>query len=339
MLTMHPTLLIGPADWDAAHMPQAEFAARIAALWRAAPQAAGAIVYGGPSDHAALAYLTAFTPKLEPAIALVPRDGVAKLMVGGGANMIPAAQPLTWIDDLVSLRPTAKTISSWLEKLGGPCVMIDCDSMPMFLHRELDNALAGRSTEDGTELMQALMQRKSARELACVRAACATLQAAVAAARDMQRTGAGATAVVLAAEHGSIERGAQDVRTLFSLDGGRTLRPFEMSVGQVVDQLLLYIAVRQYGYWAEAFVWLGPANEASAHAEATLRDVISAARPGDAIASPIQANSIGLALDEGPALTLEPGSIYSLRIGTVPAHASAMIAVHRDRIETLWPAI
>jgi len=31
---MHPTLLIGPADWDAARMPQEEFAVRIARLWK-----------------------------------------------------------------------------------------------------------------------------------------------------------------------------------------------------------------------------------------------------------------------------------------------------------------
>jgi hypothetical protein len=32
MLTMHPTLLIGPADWDATRMPQHEFLARMAKL-------------------------------------------------------------------------------------------------------------------------------------------------------------------------------------------------------------------------------------------------------------------------------------------------------------------
>jgi len=35
MLTMHPTLLIGPADSDATRMPQHEFLARMAKLWSA----------------------------------------------------------------------------------------------------------------------------------------------------------------------------------------------------------------------------------------------------------------------------------------------------------------
>ena len=35
MHTMHPTLLVGPADWDAARLPWAEFEGRLAAFWRA----------------------------------------------------------------------------------------------------------------------------------------------------------------------------------------------------------------------------------------------------------------------------------------------------------------
>ncbi len=39
MQTMHPTLLIGPADWNPEAMPRAEFDRRIAALWRDHPDA------------------------------------------------------------------------------------------------------------------------------------------------------------------------------------------------------------------------------------------------------------------------------------------------------------
>ena len=43
MRTMHSTLLVGPADWDAARMPRSEFEMRIAALWQVTG-AQGAIV-------------------------------------------------------------------------------------------------------------------------------------------------------------------------------------------------------------------------------------------------------------------------------------------------------
>lgn len=93
MQTMHPTLLVGPADWDPKEMPREEFDERLTALWRDHPNASGAIVYGNSSDHAALAYLTNFTPKLEAALAFIPRRGEAQLLVGGGVNMVPAARP------------------------------------------------------------------------------------------------------------------------------------------------------------------------------------------------------------------------------------------------------
>ena len=75
MLTPHPTLLIGPSDWDADRMPRAEFARRIDALWAHAPQAGRAIIYGNSRHHAELAYFTNLIPKLGPAVALLSRAG------------------------------------------------------------------------------------------------------------------------------------------------------------------------------------------------------------------------------------------------------------------------
>jgi hypothetical protein len=77
MLAMNSTLLVGPSDWDADRMPKAEFVARAGAFWRDNPPASGAIVYGDRVNHAELAYLTNFTPKLEAALALIPRAAVS----------------------------------------------------------------------------------------------------------------------------------------------------------------------------------------------------------------------------------------------------------------------
>ena len=90
MLAMNSTLLVGPSDWDAARMPKAEFVARASTFWHHNPSATGAIVYGDRVNHAELAYLTNFTPKLEAALALIPRDGAPQLLVGGGVNMSTA---------------------------------------------------------------------------------------------------------------------------------------------------------------------------------------------------------------------------------------------------------
>ncbi len=81
MLTMHPTLQIGLADWDAARMPLAEFGARLEALWEVCDRAvAGASVFGSRRHHAELAWIINFTPKLEASLALNPRHGPPRVV-------------------------------------------------------------------------------------------------------------------------------------------------------------------------------------------------------------------------------------------------------------------
>src|SRR5260370_10193075 len=114
MLTSHPTLLIGPSDWDAERMPRAEFAARIEALWVHAPEAERAIVFGNSRHHAELAYFTNLVPKLGPAVALLSRAGQHRMFVGDAANMLGAARPLTWIEDVASMKEaTAAVAAGW----------------------------------------------------------------------------------------------------------------------------------------------------------------------------------------------------------------------------------
>ena len=117
MFTQHPTLLIGPSDWDESRAPSAEFERRIDALWTAFPTASQAIVFGSAAHHAELAYLTHFVPKLEPGIALLARDGNHKLLFGGGPNMIGAMKPLTFIADMAPLNALAKLIGGWTAPL------------------------------------------------------------------------------------------------------------------------------------------------------------------------------------------------------------------------------
>ena len=138
MLAMNSTLLVGPSDWESERMPREEFSARMDALWRALPSAAGAIVYGDRVNHAELAYLTHFTPKLEAALALIPRVGAPQLLVGGGANMVPAAKPLTFIEDLRPLRNAGQAVAQWANAQGGGApVLIGGASMPYALHQEI----------------------------------------------------------------------------------------------------------------------------------------------------------------------------------------------------------
>jgi Xaa-Pro aminopeptidase len=370
MHTMHPTLLIGPADWDGKRMPRDEYRSRIEDLWSDNAAAAGAIVYGNSFDHAALCYLTSFTPKLEAAVALIPRHGEPQLLVGGGVNMIDAARPLTWIERLLPLRNLSSMTADWACGLpaGGRILLIGGGAMPFDTRCALDAALAGAFVvDDGTATLQSRMLRKSSRELIAVREACVGLDRAVAALREAQRSGAGVTAAVLAAEQAALLWGAQDVRSLFSIDRGRTLRPFDVPVAQPADPLQVYLAVRHAGYWAEGFVRVSrapdPLHESamrgllamSAAAKAGLccrelaRIAATAYSPLGAhpMADSMFGNSIGLALEEPPCLTrtdgvrLQEGAVYSLRAGVVDgkgagAVVSAMLLATATGNEVLW---
>jgi len=364
--TMHPTVLVGPADWDAAALPRMEFDARLAALWAACGgRCSGALVHGSPRHHAELAYLTSFTPKLEPALALIPTAGSPRLLVGGGVNMVPAAKPLTWIDDVAALRGAGKAVRDWARGLpAGPLALIGVDDMRVELHQDIFGALDGAvAVDDVTAILRLDMRRKSARELALIRQACAMLDAAVAAMRAAKASGKGATDVVLAGEQAACARGAQDVRTLVSRDGGRTLQPFYVPLAGAVDPAQVYVTVRHRGYWAESFVMLTDRpNPALDQARVALRQALPLLKAGakrgdveDAVASALApdkvhpavtraAASIGLSLDdEGIAGDmLLAGEVVSLRAGVTSAAGaaicSAMVVVERGGHEVLWSA-
>lgn len=368
MQTMHPTLLVGPADWDPKEMPREEFDERLTALWRDHPNASGAIVYGNSSDHAALAYLTNFTPKLEAALAFIPRRGEAQLLVGGGVNMVPAARPLTFVENLAPLREAAKAAAAWAHTLpAGDILLIGGEAMPTSMHRTFDQALGADRKIETDATLQARMTTKRPRELHALRAACATLDAAAQALRAASHNRKSVTDCILLAEHAALQRGAQDVRSLFSLDGGRTLRPFDIPLAEGRDVLQVYLAVRQSGYWVDGFVRVTPAGDALQEKIGGILDaMIAAAKPGlscrdfaklaDAergsfqlhpLAGNVFGNSIGLALDEPPILArdsnarLEAGAVYSLRAGLLDetgagAISSAIIAVTVGGSDVLW---
>src|SRR5712671_6240782 len=362
MFTMHPTLLVGPADWDPVRMPKEEFLGRIAALWRDCdPKIAGAIVYGDARHHAVLAYLTHFTPKLEPAIAMIGRAGAPRLLVGGGVNMLAAAKPLTWIEELLPLRDAAAAVARWRTELGPETLaLINGDAMPLGLRQ----GIALGAPRDLTQTVAAAMRRKSARELVLMREACASLDAAIAAMRAAQRAAQGMTDVVLAGERVAQRRGAQDVRSLFGRDG--TLAPFRVPVAAPADPLQVYVAVRHAGYWAEGFAVLsGSTQSAATDARATLAEALGMVRPGlphreltrhlavqigerrrHPVTRETFGGSIGLALPQPGCLTetsdgrFATGETYTVRVGLTEgggsAMVSAMVAVTDDGHDVLW---
>jgi hypothetical protein len=364
MLTVHPTLLIGPSDWQPERMPKDEFARRIDALWRAFPKASCAVVYGNPAHHAELAYLTNLVPKLEAGVALLSRTGEPKLFLDGGPNMLGAARPLTFVTDLAPLRGGKGIGSLTAESRDGDILLIGAGAMPITFRESLFEAIGNDDAIlDATGALWSLMRRKSPHELAAIREACAALNAAVDAIDQSRREGAGVTAAILAGERAANAAGAQDVRTLFSHDGGRTLRPFTELIDTPADSLQVYAAVRRFNYWAEGFAQLSEqplrvmrkASELLRLMRSTIKAGTAVAAMAEMIASTIRpdrphpvtarsfASRIGVALDcpDDVNATFEAGEVYSLKVGvtdgsTRHAIVSAVVALSDDDTEVLW---
>lgn len=360
MLTMHPTLLIGPSDWQADVMPRTEFAQRLDALWRVAPQAERAIVYGNSRHHAELAYFTNFVPKLDAAVALLSRSAAPRLLVGGGPNMLAAARPLTFVEDVAPLRDLAAAIKS-----DAPMLLVGAGYMPTGLWRTVMQALGTDAAPDATGHAWTLMSRKSPHEIAALRRAHETLCAGTRAMADAFALGHGVSAVVAAGEAAVDAAGAQEVRTLFSLDGGRTLRPFFTLVEETRDPLHVYIAVRRFNYWVEDFAAMSRragGDPVRARAIAARDAALAAIEPGTAAAEierliadnvgpyalhPLTARAfaqrMGLALDEPPYTDLgaafEDREVYTLRVGTTDGErhhiVSSMLRVRDGGVDLI----
>ena len=349
MLTQHPTLLIGPSDWEPARMPRQEFTRRIEALWERDPEATRAAVFGSSRHHAELAYFSNLIPKLEPAVALLSRSGEHRLFVGGGVNMIGAARPLTWIEQVRPMKDLADALAAGAA--AHRTLMIGADYMTGGFRRTVTEALDPHEPGDATAHVWSQMRRKSRYELNAIDVAVKATGAARKAMREALMSAAGVTEAIEAGERAAIAAGAQDVRTLFSLDGGRTLRPFFAPFKQAVDPLLTYLAIRRFNYWAECFPLFTRRPESTRlyeKASDAMLSATSAIKPGVAahdirqlIASAIApcrghpitarafAQRMGLGLDEPPytdiGSTFEEGEVYSLPIGIADGSRGCMI--------------
>jgi Xaa-Pro aminopeptidase len=365
MKVLQTTLLTGPYDWEPTILPREEFAGRLARV-RAALTGAGAVallVHGHAGDYGALNYVSAFVPKLGPALALVPAEGDMRLLVGGSDLMIPQAKRLTWVEDVQPFANVPKRVADWLgAKKGGTVAAWGTGSLAHGIERGIVAAVGPLTSMDAA--LDPIRRRKSPRELQLMRRASEMLGFAMSALIAAARGGAGARSAALAAERAAIAAGAQDARTLASLSPGGAPLPLDGAEDRALDPLLAAVAVQVGGYWAAGYVTVSKRGSAAlVRAEAALAAILKAARPGVTGAALRQAaaqklapltlhpalqntigGAIGLSLDEGPladADILEPGATYALRVGAAgeggdAAIVSAMIAVDDTGASVLW---
>jgi Xaa-Pro aminopeptidase len=367
MRTVHPSIVIGSYVLDQDRVPRDEFQIRIGELnrlmdangWKAV------LVYGDAAEHSALAWFTGFTTRLRWGMALIPRAGEPRLLISMSSRDVPAMKLMTWIPDVLSGWNWESAFDPWLVRIDGDgpigigTVGVDLMRPPLFasLNKSLGNRFHLHAADEAVAAARTLRPR----ELSQIRAASGLVQTAAAAFLESWRNRKGVEAAALEAERTARLMAAQDVRTLVSFDGGRTLAPFRGAFEPQTDQqngLVGYIAVQHMGYWAETFVTglknLSPVQE---RAQASLRVLLDLAKPGAAASAlhaaaakalapyalhPVLSGSVGrrfgLSLNEGGEIkadsrhALAPGEVYALHVGACDPQAggaltSAMIAI------------
>ena len=361
MQTVQPSVMLGSYVWAQDRLPYDEFTLRLDELhvdmdrngWPAV------LVYGDVRDHAALAWLSSFIPRVRWGMALLPRAGDARLLCAMSTRDLPAMRTLTWIADVHSgMGPEwTKSFDPWVERLKGerPVTLgtLGFDVMPPVLFQSVRRSLGERfalQRADGVVIVPP--RRKRPREITMIRASCKVLQAAAQTFADSWRGCREPETAALDAERVARSLAAQDVRTLVSLDGGRTLVPFQGRFEKTAGPLVGYIAVKVTGYWADSFVTAhdGAESPAQRKAAAALDALIAGVRPGvragDLHAKAVAAltpfklhgaldgsvgHGIGLSLDEQPEFragadsALVEDGVYTLQVGIADAEAGHVL--------------
>ena len=376
MQTVQPCVTIGSYIWAQDRLPYDEFTLRLDAL-RAAMERNGwpaVLVYGDVREHSALAFLSSFIPRVRWGMALLPRTGDARLLCAMSTRDLPAMRTLTWIADVRSgMGPEwEKAFDPWFEgfksdqaqKLG----TIGFDIMAPVLYAAVRRSLGERFALQRADDIAAIPScRKRPRELSMIRASCKLLETAAKTFAEGWRGSHEPETAALDAERLARSLAAQDVRTLVSLDGGRTLVPFQGQFEKCAGPLVGYLAVKVLGYWANTFITVDDDSitAAARNIEAALDAIIANMRPGartdalhakavDALAPyklhPVLGGSvghgIGLSLHEGAEFqasadaTLVEDGVYTLQVGIVDTKAgnvllSAIVRVAAKGAEVL----
>ena len=119
MRTVQPCTMIGAYAFEADRVPRDEFQIRMAAL-NGVMDAKGCkamLIYGDAREHAELAYFTNFIPRHRWALALLPRQGNARLLISMSSRDMPAQRLMTLIPDVMSAWTWDSAFDQWLAGL------------------------------------------------------------------------------------------------------------------------------------------------------------------------------------------------------------------------------
>lgn len=370
MKTVHPAIVIGAYTWEQDSLPRDEFQIRGQDLnnamdangWKAM------FIYGDADEHTPLAYYTNFVPRVRWTIAMIPREGEPRLLVSMSSRDMPAMKLMTWITDVLSGWQWESGFDPWIAGLKGDAPIgigtIGFERIQPRLFKLMEKSIGERIRLTAAQGFDDSKRALRPRELSLLRESCEVVKTASRAMVRAWREGKNAEAAVLEGERVARLLAAQDVRTLVSLDGGRTLVPYRGEFKPAGDEMVVHFAVKVQGFWSELFVSASKGPNRFPKVDSALDALKAAVKPGvvgeDLFSKGLQAlgtriihpvltssfgRRIGLSLDEGCPLRADDaspmvaGNVYSLHVGTRDDKgggiASAMVAITASGAEVL----
>jgi Xaa-Pro aminopeptidase len=339
MLSMEPAIKRGLTFWDRTLMPEDEYEERVRVI-REEMRRAGLnalIVAGNMYEDADLLYIVGGNVD---GVLVLPVEGEPTIFTNSGSRESFFLKQLTWITDLSHKGAlVGRAVRETLAARGiasGRIGTVGLQVLTSRQYRDLVETLAGYTVEDAGPMLQRLRSRLRPRERLALRHALGIAEKAHAAAESAFAAGGSNAVALIAAERAARIAGAWDVRALANLDSD-DLRPYEFASDDRRVPLVLWVAARYQGYWADRAAICGAAPDPRA-AEA-LAAMKREARPGASARSVAAAGlaalspsarvtaleyglgaGIGSALDQAPLIAptstdrIEEGSVLSLRV-------------------------
>ena len=354
MQTMQPCIMLGSYVFDSDRLPDDEYRIRLDAIYRQMDEAGqkALFVYGDAYEHAELAWLTNFIPRMRWAMAMLPREGEPRLVISISSRDMPAMRTMTWIKEVYSGWEW-KHVDQWIATLKEPSPSgvigtIGFELMPEQLRANVARSLGNQFTLEDASDMIGDRSVKRPRELSLIRHGCGITQASLAVFKAAWLENHDPERAALAAERHARMNAAQDVRTLVSFDGGRALEPYRGRFDVKTETLAGYIAVKYAGYWSDGFVNVGAPAGLLDKSRCALDALIAGSRPGVAAHALYReasaqlgtslhpalggsvGHAIGLSLHDGPEFgadatdAIKPDGVYTLQAGSSDANAGVL---------------
>jgi len=256
MLSMEPSIKRGLTFWDRALMSRDEFFERVRLVREEMHrmQLDALVVSGNMYEDADLIYLVGGAVDGTLVLTL---DREPSIFTASGSRESFFLREQTWLDD-VSYRGglVGSSVRAGLEARNvktGRVGTVGLQVLPSRPYRDLVDALTGYELVDFTAAMLGVRSRLRPRELTAARIALGMAEQAAAAAETAFASGASNTAAVIEAERVARLAGTWDFRALANM-GSDDLRPYDRPSDERRGPLLLWVATRYQGYWAERVV-------------------------------------------------------------------------------------